>query len=68
MTIQRMEHVGIVVDDVAAATAFFVELASPAGQGRCRPTNDLRGDRSSGLPVDPVASRTSARDSGGFRT
>jgi catechol 2,3-dioxygenase-like lactoylglutathione lyase family enzyme len=26
MTIQRMEHVGIVVDDLAAATAVFVEL------------------------------------------
>jgi catechol 2,3-dioxygenase-like lactoylglutathione lyase family enzyme len=26
MTIKRMEHVGIVVDDLAAATAFFVEL------------------------------------------
>ncbi len=26
MTIQRMEHVVIVVDDLAAATAFFVEL------------------------------------------
>jgi len=26
MTIQRMEHVGIVVDDLAAATRFFVEL------------------------------------------
>ena len=26
MTIQRMEHVGIVVDDLAAATAFFVGL------------------------------------------
>ena len=26
MRIQRMEHVGIVVDDLAAATAFFVEL------------------------------------------
>jgi hypothetical protein len=25
MTIQRMDHVGIVVDDLAAATAFFVE-------------------------------------------
>jgi catechol 2,3-dioxygenase-like lactoylglutathione lyase family enzyme len=25
MTIQRMENVGIVVDDLAAATAFFVE-------------------------------------------
>jgi catechol 2,3-dioxygenase-like lactoylglutathione lyase family enzyme len=26
MTIQRMDHVGIVVDDLTAATAFFVEL------------------------------------------
>jgi len=26
VTIQRMEHVGIVVDDLAAATEFFVEL------------------------------------------
>ncbi len=26
MTIQRMEHVGIVVDDLAAATEFFVAL------------------------------------------
>jgi catechol 2,3-dioxygenase-like lactoylglutathione lyase family enzyme len=26
MTIKRMEHVGIVVDDLAAATEFFVEL------------------------------------------
>jgi hypothetical protein len=26
MTIQRIEHVGIVADDLAAATAFFVEL------------------------------------------
>jgi catechol 2,3-dioxygenase-like lactoylglutathione lyase family enzyme len=26
MTIQRMEHVGIVVDDLPAATEFFVEL------------------------------------------
>jgi catechol 2,3-dioxygenase-like lactoylglutathione lyase family enzyme len=39
MTIQRMDHVGIVVDDLAAATAFFVELGlelqgeSPVGGG-----------------------------------
>jgi catechol 2,3-dioxygenase-like lactoylglutathione lyase family enzyme len=26
MTIQRMDHVGVVVDDLAAAVAFFVEL------------------------------------------
>ena len=26
MTVQRLEHIGIVVDDLAAATAFFAEL------------------------------------------
>ena len=26
MTIQRLDHVGIVVDDLTAATEFFVEL------------------------------------------
>jgi hypothetical protein len=26
MTIQRMKNVGVVVDDLAAATAFFLEL------------------------------------------
>lgn len=26
MTLQRMDHIGIVVDDLAAATEFFVEL------------------------------------------
>ena len=26
MTVQRLEHIGIVVDDVAAATAFFAAL------------------------------------------
>jgi catechol 2,3-dioxygenase-like lactoylglutathione lyase family enzyme len=26
MTVQRLEHLGIVVDDLAAETAFFVEL------------------------------------------
>ena len=34
MTIQRMDHVGIVVDDLAAATAFFVEVGfTVQGQG-----------------------------------
>ena len=34
MTIQRLEHVGIVVDDLAAATEFFVELGLvPQGEG-----------------------------------
>jgi Glyoxalase/Bleomycin resistance protein/Dioxygenase superfamily len=26
MTIQRLDHVGVVVDDLEAAAAFFVEL------------------------------------------
>jgi catechol 2,3-dioxygenase-like lactoylglutathione lyase family enzyme len=29
MAIQRMDHVGVVVDDLAAAIAFLVELAEP---------------------------------------
>jgi len=34
MAIQRMDHVGVVVDDLAAATAFFVELGlKPQGEG-----------------------------------
>ena len=28
MTVRRLEHIGIVVDDLAAATAFFVIEAS----------------------------------------
>ncbi len=39
MTLQRMEHVGVVVDDLAAATEFFAELGLVlegewAGEGR----------------------------------
>lgn len=35
MTIQRLEHVGIVVDDLAAAVEFFVQLGlEPRGQGQ----------------------------------
>ena len=26
MTVQRLEHIGVVVEDLDAATAFFVEL------------------------------------------
>jgi catechol 2,3-dioxygenase-like lactoylglutathione lyase family enzyme len=33
MTVLRLEHIGIVVDDLAAATAFFTELGlEPEGQ------------------------------------
>jgi catechol 2,3-dioxygenase-like lactoylglutathione lyase family enzyme len=51
MTIQRMEHVGIVVDDLAAATEFFVELGlEPQGEGPVEGDwvdriNGLRGTR-----------------------
>jgi hypothetical protein len=31
MTIQRIEHVGIAVDDLAPATSFFVGLAEQIG-------------------------------------
>jgi catechol 2,3-dioxygenase-like lactoylglutathione lyase family enzyme len=35
MAIQRMEHVGIVVNDLAAAVEFFVELGlEPGGKGQ----------------------------------
>ena len=35
MAIQRMDHVGIVVDDLAAAIEFFVELGlEPRGEGQ----------------------------------
>jgi catechol 2,3-dioxygenase-like lactoylglutathione lyase family enzyme len=34
MAVKRMDHVGIVVSDLAAATAFFVELGlEPQGEG-----------------------------------
>jgi len=29
MTVRRMEHVGIVVDDMDSAIAFFLELVEP---------------------------------------
>jgi catechol 2,3-dioxygenase-like lactoylglutathione lyase family enzyme len=31
LTIQRLEHVGVVVDDLAAATDFFVQLSEKIG-------------------------------------
>jgi catechol 2,3-dioxygenase-like lactoylglutathione lyase family enzyme len=39
MTIQRMDHVGIVVDDLAASTEFFVELGL-----ELRGEGDVEGD------------------------
>lgn len=47
MTVQRMDHVGIVVDDLAAATEFFVELGLEVqGTGE---VEDERVDRIVGL-------------------
>ena len=38
MTIQRMDHAGIVVDDLEAATAFFVQLGLKLqGEGSAKP-------------------------------
>ena len=34
MTLQRMDHVGVVVDDLAAAIEFFTELGLEV-QGEC---------------------------------
>jgi catechol 2,3-dioxygenase-like lactoylglutathione lyase family enzyme len=47
MTIQRMDHVGVVVDDLAAAIAFFVELGlQPEGE---TPVEGHWADRVTGL-------------------
>jgi catechol 2,3-dioxygenase-like lactoylglutathione lyase family enzyme len=47
MTVQRMEHIGIVVDDLAAATAFFVALGLEV-EGEASVESDLV-DRINGL-------------------
>jgi catechol 2,3-dioxygenase-like lactoylglutathione lyase family enzyme len=53
MTVLRLDHIGIVVDDLAAATAFFVELGlTPAGEA---PVEGAWVDRIIGL--DGVRSR-----------
>jgi catechol 2,3-dioxygenase-like lactoylglutathione lyase family enzyme len=47
MTVQRLEHIGIVVDDLAAATAFFVALGLEV-EGEASVEGDLV-DRINGL-------------------
>ena len=47
MTVQRMEHIGIVVDDLAAASAFFVALGLEV-EGEASVGGDLV-DRINGL-------------------
>ncbi|HMJ34976.1 MAG TPA: hypothetical protein VK501_13775 [Baekduia sp.] len=51
MTIQRMEHVGIVVDALAAARAFFVALGLKA-QGEGPVEGAWWGSRASGRRCD----------------
>ena len=69
MTVQRLEHIGIVVDDLAAATAFFAALglelegeASVEG-GLVDRINGLEGAR-----ADIVMLRTQAVRSSGVST
>src|ERR1700722_16766337 len=59
MTIQRMDHVSVVVDDLEAATAFFVELGMEL-EGEA-PVGGRGGDGVSGLDhvrVDIAMMRT----------
>jgi catechol 2,3-dioxygenase-like lactoylglutathione lyase family enzyme len=59
MTVQRLEHIGIVVDDLAAATAFFVALGLEV-EGEASVEGDLV-DRINGLEgvrADVVMLRT----------
>jgi catechol 2,3-dioxygenase-like lactoylglutathione lyase family enzyme len=59
MTVQRLEHIGVVVDDLAAATAFFVALGLEV-EGEVSVEGDLV-DRINGLEgvrADVVILRT----------
>ena len=55
MTIQRMDHVSIVVDDLEAAIAFFVELGMEL-EGEA-PSRDRRWTASSGSMASGSTSR-----------
>ena len=58
MTIQRMDHVGVVVDDLAAATAFFIELGLELeGEASVEGTDRIVG--LDGVRADIVFVRTS---------
>jgi hypothetical protein len=41
MTLQRMDNVGIVVDDLDAAIAFFTELGTEREDKACSPSTTL---------------------------
>ena len=59
MTIQRMDHVGVVVDDLAAAIAFFVELGMELeGQALVEGNGVDRVNALDGVRVDIAMMRT----------
>ena len=66
MTVQRLEHIGIVVDDLAAATAFFAALGLEL-QGEASVEGGLV-DRINGLEgVRADMGRAGTRDGTGAR-
>ena len=59
MTVHRMEHIGIVVDDLAAATAFFTELGlEPEGEASVEGRAVDRINGLEGVRADVVILRT----------
>ncbi|HEX9988842.1 MAG TPA: VOC family protein [Chloroflexia bacterium] len=59
MTIKRLDHVSVVVDDLAAAVAFFTELGmTPEGETRVEGPWVDRINRLEGVQVDIVMMRT----------
>src|SRR6266536_6670600 len=59
MTVQRLEHIGIVVDDLAAATAFFVALGLELeGEASVEGGSVDRVNRLEGVRADIVILRT----------
>ena len=59
MTVQRLEHIGIVVDDLAAATAFFVALGlEPEGEASVEGPSVDRVNGLEGVRAEIVMLRT----------
>jgi catechol 2,3-dioxygenase-like lactoylglutathione lyase family enzyme len=59
MTVQRLEHIGIVVDDLAAATAFFIALGLESeGEASVKGSSVDRVNGLAGVRADVVVLRT----------
>src|SRR3954465_2972716 len=59
MTVQRLEHIGIVVDDLAAATAFFAALGLESeGEASVEGGSGARINGLEGVRADVVILRT----------